>query len=110
MTSNDTNAKGMTMTSQKRAKQGGETGKNGEFYAGGTFLPSTTLTKMSTGRPTGNRRPRTILDRVMGLVAIDNTYAPTFAKVTANDQAIAYYGYTRQEVQSIVDRFNAGER
>ncbi len=98
------------MNTQNRAKRGGEFGKNGEFYCGGTFLPSTTLPKMATSRPAGNRRPRTILDKVFGLVATDSTYAPTFAKVTASDEAIAYYGYTRQEVQSIVDRFNAGER
>jgi hypothetical protein len=30
--------------------------------------------------------------------------------VTANDQAIAYYGFTRQQVEDIVSRFNAGER
>jgi hypothetical protein len=32
---------------QTRAKRGGETGKNGEQYAGGTFLPTTTLGKMA---------------------------------------------------------------
>jgi hypothetical protein len=83
---------------------------NGEFYAGGTFLPNTKLGKMASSKPTGNRRPRTILTAVFGLVAVDNNFAPTFAKVTANDQAIAYYGYTRQQVEDIVARFNAGER
>ena len=83
---------------------------NGEFYAGGTFLPNTKLGKMSRSKPAGSRRPRTILDPVFGLVAVDNTYAPTLAKLTANDQAIAYYGYTRKQVEEIVARFNAGER
>lgn len=111
MTSNDTNAKGMTMTTTKtRAKRGGEVGMNGEFYAGGTFLPNTKLGKMSSSRPTGNRPARTILSPVIGLVAVDNTFAPTFAKLTANDAAIAYYGYTREQLQNLVDRFNAGER
>jgi hypothetical protein len=99
-----------TMTTATRAKVGGEVGINGEFYAGGTFLPNTKLGKMSRSKPTGNRPARTILDPVFGLVAVDNTYAPTFAKVTANDQAIAYYGFTRQQVEDIVSRFNAGER
>jgi hypothetical protein len=98
------------MTTQQRAKKGGEIGKNGEHYAGGTFLPNTTLTKMSKSRAIGNRRPRRILDQVFGLCAIDSVYAPKFAKVTASDEAIAYYGFTRQQVQDIVDRFNAGER
>lgn len=110
MTNNGNNAKGTTMTGMKRAKVGGEVGKNGEFYAGGTFLPNTTLGKMARSKPTGNKRPRTILTAVTGLVAVDNHYAPTFAKVTANDQAIAYYGFTRQQVEDIVARFNAGER
>ena len=109
MTSNENNAKGTTMIAT-RAKRGGEIGKNGEFYAGGTFLPSTTLGKMTSSKPTGSRRPRTILTAVFGLVAVDSTFAPTFAKVTANDEAIAYYGYTRQQVEDIVARFNAGDR
>jgi hypothetical protein len=98
------------MTTATRAKVGGEVGMNGEFYAGGTFLPNTKLGKMSRSNQTGNRPARTILNQVFGLVAVDSTYAPTFAKVTANDQAIAYYGFTRQQVEDIVARFNAGER
>ena len=109
---NATSNKGQTMTTatKTRAAKGGETGMNGEFYAGGTFLPNTNLGKMSRSNPTGNRRPRTILTAIVALVAVDNHYAPTSAKVTANDQAIAYYGYTRQQVEEIVARFNAGER
>jgi hypothetical protein len=98
------------MATATRAKAGGEVGMNGEFYAGGTFLPNTKLGKMSLSKPAGNRPARTILDQVFGLVAVDSTYAPTFAKVTANDQALAYYGFTRQQVEDIVARFNAGER
>jgi hypothetical protein len=89
-----------TMTTATRAKVGGEVGINGEFYAGGTFLPNTKLGKMSRSKPTGNRPARTILNPVFGLVAVDNTYAPTFAN----------YGFTRQQVEDIVSRFNAGER
>ena len=98
------------MHAMTRAKRGGEVGMNGEFYAGGTFLPNTKLGKMARSKLSGNRQQRTILSAVVGLVAVDNTYAPTFAKVTANDQAIAFYGYTRHEVEDIVARFNAGER
>jgi hypothetical protein len=98
------------MTTATRAKVGGEIGKNGEFYAGGTFLPSTTLTKMSRSKPTGNRPARTILSPVQPFCAVDNNWAPTFAKLTSSDQALAHYGYTRQQVEDIVARFNAGER
>ena len=110
MTSNDTNAKGKTMTTATRAKRGGEVGMNGEFYAGGTFLPNTKLGKVARSKAASNRPARTILSPVIGLVAVDNTFAPTFAKLTANDAAMAYYGYTREQLQNLVDRFNAGER
>ena len=98
------------MITATRAKRGGQVGMNGEFYAGGTFLPNTKLGKMARNKPAGNRPARTILSPVFGLVAVDSTYAPTFVKVTASDEAIAYYGYTRQQVEDIVARFNAGER
>ena len=40
---------------KRRAKAGGEIGKNGEFYPGGTFLPSTHLPKQgSQGRKAGS--------------------------------------------------------
>lgn len=32
---------------ENRAKAGGQVGMNGEFYAGGTFLPNTQLPKMT---------------------------------------------------------------
>lgn len=40
----------MEIASSNRAGKGGEVGMNGEFYAGGTFLPNTTLAKMAKGR------------------------------------------------------------
>ena len=42
----------MTSIKQARAKKGGETGKNGEFYPGGKFLPSTRLPKQTPGSKT----------------------------------------------------------
>ena len=41
----------------KRARKGGEVGRNGEFYEGGKFLPSTRLPKQGTqGRKSGSGR------------------------------------------------------
>jgi hypothetical protein len=120
MTRND-NTKGTTMTSQKRAKVGGETGKNGEFYAGGTFLPSTTLTKMTRTVAKGSgkvqiepyvwvasegRKP--IYRLLAGLVA--TVGRDGVAVNNQNDTAIAYLGYTRQQAQELCDRYNNGER
>ena len=42
----------MTSIKQAKAKKGGETGKNGEFYPGGKFLPSTRLPKQTSGSKT----------------------------------------------------------
>lgn len=95
----------------KRAKRGGEVGINGEFYAGGTFLPSTTLGKMEQRARSGSRiNARTILTPIKALCSVDNLWNPTKATLTASDCSLAYYGYTREKAQQIVDRFNAGER
>lgn len=120
MTANNTNSKGKAMTSQKRAKQGGEIGKNGEFYAGGTFLPSTTLTKMSRTLAKGNRKVqiepyvwvdsegrKTLYDLLAGKVGVmsrDGKFAPN------NSTAITYLGYTLKQAQELCDRYNNGDR
>ena len=109
------------MTTAKRAKAGGEVGKNGEFYAGGTFLPNTTLCKMANTRKAGTgrveiapyvwvasegRKPLyTLLKGVLGIVGRDGV-----AAITAHAQTLAYFGYTREEAQRIADRYNNGER
>lgn len=120
MTSNDTNAKGTKMTTTKtRAKRGGEVGMNGEFYAGGTFLPNTKLGKMSSSRPAGSRKVeiepyiwvesngrKPLYSLVRGTVGC----LTREGAVPNNDTAIAYLGYTREQAQTICDRWNAGER
>lgn len=120
MTANNTNSKGTAMTSQKRAKQGGEIGKNGEFYAGGTFLPSTTLTKMTRTVAKGSRKVeiepyvwvasegrRSLYDLLAGKVGVmsrEGKFAPN------NATAIGYLGYTQQQAQELCDRYNNGDR
>lgn len=121
MTINNTNAKGTTMTSQKRAKQGGEIGKNGEFYAGGTFLPSTTLTKMTRTVAKGSRKvqiqPYTWVASE-GRKSLFEAFAGVFgtvsregvATLTASPATLAYYRTSRDEAQEMIDRYNNGER
>jgi hypothetical protein len=121
MTNNDTNAKGTAMMTQKRAKAGGEIGKNGEHYAGGTFLPSTTLTKMTRTVAKGSgkveiepyvwvasegRKP--IYRLLAGIVATIGRDG--VAVNNQNDTALQYLGYTRQQAQALCDRYNQGER
>jgi hypothetical protein len=96
------------MTTATRAPKGGTVGINGLQYAGGTFLPSTKLGKMQRAEVTASVKVVSILDGIKAFVAV--SFDKSFCKITANDHAIAYYGKTRQEIQSIVDRYNAGER
>lgn len=48
--------------SQPRAKSGGETGVNGEWYAGGEFLPTTELGKMARAKKGGGGRKQHLED------------------------------------------------
>jgi len=107
------------MTTQTRAKVGGEIGMNGEFYAGGTFLPNTQLSKMARSKPTGSRKvevePYVWVESdgrkpLYGLVRGTVGCLTRDGAIPNNDTAIAYLGYTREQAQKICDRWNAGER
>lgn len=121
MTGNDTNTKGTTMTGTKRAKVGGEIGKNGEFYAGGTFLPNTTLTKMGRSKPAGTGKVqiepfvwvasegrKSLYRAIAGLVG--SVGRDGVAVASQNDTALRYLGVSREQAQEMCDRYNAGER
>lgn len=113
-------------TTQKRAAKNGEIGANGEFYAGGKFINTVAANAKKHGsRPAkackvqiepgvwviDTRKP---LFRVVGAGAcyIDRydvskgiaPYAPAF------NCGVMYQGTTIEEIQSICDRYNAGER
>jgi hypothetical protein len=109
------------MTTQKRAKQGGEIGKNGEHYAGGTFLPSTTLTKM--GRTVAKGSGKVQIQPYMwvaseGRKSLFEAFTGVFgtvsregvATMTARPETLAYYRTSRDEAQEMIDRYNNGER
>lgn len=109
------------MISQKRAKVGGETGKNGEFYAGGTFLPSTTLTKMTRTVAKGSRKVQVqpyVWVASEGRKSLFEAFAGVFGNVgrdglavmTAQAETLAYYRTSRDEAQEMIDRYNKGER
>ncbi len=107
---------------QKRARRGGEIGQNGEFYPGGTYLPSTDLGKRSshTGRGSSGKVAiapyvwevppqeglRSIYSRIQAFVCV----CDGVMTVRASDYSLNYYGFTRPEIQQLVDRWNAGER
>lgn len=110
------------MTTASRAPKGGTTGKNGLYYAGGTFLPTTNLDKLTRRNSvkTPTRRVQVgpndwqvapegmfAAFSIIGTTAafIDGRMAP-FAK------GIAYYGETRNgwSVSEICEAWNNGER
>jgi hypothetical protein len=109
------------MNSQKRAKIGGEVGRNGEFYAGGTFLPSTTLTKMTRAVANKSRKVqiepcvwvasegrKSLYEAIAGLVG--TVTRDGVAVANQNDTALRYIGVSREQSQEMCDRYNAGER
>jgi hypothetical protein len=108
-----------------RAQAGGEIGKNGEYYKGGQFLPSTTLPKMvaraqvkATAKqeiapytwevPT-NENHRSIYNLVAGIFARWATWQKEL-EFAANDKTLAYYNTTREESELLISAWNNGAR
>lgn len=111
--------------SNGRATRGGQVGTNGEFYAGGTFLPSTTLPKGTpkTRRPSSPRRQqisryewaetpregaRSIYTLIVGTRAIERD-----GVISRYEPGIAYYSeivWGDHNVNDLIVAFNAGER
>lgn len=125
------NAKGMIMmTNTKRAAKGGEFGANGEWYEGGKFINTVPENRKKEGsKPKGKPRKVQIEPYVWafppegktralfsvvggGAEYIDRRdpskgirpYAPAFSN------GVMFNGETIEEVQSICDRYNSGER
>jgi hypothetical protein len=119
------------MTTQKRAKVGGEVGTNGEYYEGGKFLPSTEKPRRHGSRPARPRKVevepyvwvtlepgddrRPLLSIVgTGAMWIDRRdwtkgvepFMPAFEFL--GDRM--YNGETLANVKALCDRWNAGER
>jgi hypothetical protein len=93
-------------TTQTRAPKNGTVGKNGYYYYGGEFLPTTTLAPMTKAARGGDRKPSAYWQRIRAFVAMD----ATTMRITASDDSLAFYGETRAAVQGICDRYNGGER
>jgi hypothetical protein len=114
------------MTAKTRASKGGETGMNGEFYNGGTFLPNTTLPK-GTARPvvtatrkmevapyTWEMQPTATARTIWSLVGVTLNYNRNTRQieVTNNAQAIAYYGdkVNGYSLSELAEMWNNGTR
>lgn len=104
-----------------RAKQGGQVGRNGEFYKGGTFLPSTSLPKRGpSSRIAASHRALVkpgvidvvptgavaIYPRLQHFVVVDgDKIAP---KYPDDHTAIAYHFDSPAELHRLIELFNAG--
>jgi hypothetical protein len=110
-----------------QAPKGGTVGINGEHYAGGQFLPNTTLPKrrQTTAKRTGPRReliaPYTWEERPEGMrslyALIAGDYATVGTVLTRYEIGIANYGETVKRdgliygtVDELIARYNNGER
>ena len=112
------------MTDQKRAKIGGETGTNGEFYEGGKFLPTTEQAKRKGSKPKTARKQNIApfiweVAPAEGLRAIFADAGGTYARVdhqagtlifACSEQTIAFYGLDVAACRDRIARYNAGER
>lgn len=110
-----------------RAQAGGEIGINGEFYEGGQFLPSSPMTINGEMQKTNSRKGsrkmevapykwevapegmRSIFTAIGGTVARYNRNTGEM-EYLGNEQAENYFGYTSEEVISLIEKFNSGEK
>jgi hypothetical protein len=106
----------METTKANRAAKGGETGMNGEFYPGGTFLPNTTLGKMARGAKggAGKQEVAPYTWEVAPAAGMVSLYRQFSALVTrdgqVNAQAAAHYGYTVETLSKMYAAWRAGIR
>ena len=106
----------------KRAAAGGEFGANGEWYEGGKFINTVAENPKKEGSKPRGQRKMEIAPYVWevapeGRVSLYAQFAGVFGKVIdgvavmgCSDRTLAYFRRTREEVQHLIDRWNAGER
>jgi len=116
----------MTTCTTKRASKGGEFGANGEWYEGGKFINTFPENRKKEGSQprkerkvqiepymwvVSNQRP---LFRIVGAGAIyidrNNPKLGIMSFMPAFNGGVMYNGMTIEEVKSICERYNAGER
>lgn len=110
------------MTKQKRAAKGGEIGMNGEFYAGGEFLPNTDLASQHKAKATRGSGKQEIAPYTWevapdGMVSIYRNLIGVFARMqngvmvmNCSDKTLAYYKRNRFEIAVLIAKWNKGER
>ncbi len=112
----------MAKLTHTRAKAGGEIGMNGERYEGGQFLPSTTLPKMTVQQKRKGSGKQEIAPYVWEVAPAENQrslYKMIETLTTLNNgrleaidnpKAYNYFGETKEAIQKLANKWNAGER
>jgi hypothetical protein len=112
----------MTTGTKRRAAKGGEFGANGEWYEGGKFINTVPENQKKHGSHKGSGIRKVEIapyEWVMsdGKKSIYQNLAGIHGKVIdgrmvirTSEQTLNYFGQTIQEVQTLADRWNAGER
>lgn len=102
-----------------RAPRGGTVGVNGEFYGGGTFLPSTQSPKRSPAKRGVATRKEEVAPYVWevapreGLRPIYSAIAGGFVNLETgvqNERAVTSYGRDPMVLHRLWERYRAGER
>lgn len=106
----------------KQAAKGGEFGANGEWYKGGRFINTVPENPKKEGSTPKKASKIEIEPYVWVLntehrLSLYRQLAGVFGKVingvmvlNVNPVTLAYFGKTMEEVQTMCDRYNAGER
>lgn len=111
------------MPTTKRAAKGGEYGANGEWYEGGKFI--NTIPENAKKEGSVKAKPRKVeiapyIWEVTDKQSIYRQIAGIYGKVINGvfvlrtddrlQQTLEYYGRTLAEVETLIARYNAGER
>lgn len=110
----------------RRAKKGGETGLNGSTYKGGQFLPGSKKTVKGELRLNlGGKKnaPKLCLIEPGKLEMVEAGAVSIYRLIkefvrqegnhfciSAKETTLQHYGYSVQEMQTLVDKYNSGER
>lgn len=109
-------------TTHTRAKKGGEFGANGEWYEGGKFIntiPENEKKAPKAHKSTGREEfePYKYAVTPEGMRPIYRLLAGAFGKVingkmeiVCSQETLNYFQITRQYVQDLADKYNAGIR
>jgi len=99
---------------QRRAKQGGEVGANGEWYEGGKYIATTERGKGKPGRKGTGRQRIAANDWAVAPEGMMSLYSQFAHLVNWNTREIMegpcnYYGKTVEEVAEMMKKWEAGQ-